>query len=143
MEFSANGIMGIQDFQSIIYSMGLATVIGAYFSECLHIAIHLGGACIAAVGTSILCMSLQNIPKGFKTIQNGTKTIDLMTQCQSIADGFSDMIANGTITSIVIGMNTCYIGYSSQRSILVRMPQHHASRMLLYHSAMYRQLCRA
>ena len=104
LEFSANGIMGIQDFQSIIYSMGLATVIGAYFSECLHIAIHLGGACIAAVGTSILCMSLQNIPKGFKTIQNGTKTIDLMTQCQSIADGFSDMIANGTITSIVIGM---------------------------------------
>lgn len=104
LEFSANGIMGIQDFQSIIYSLGLATVIGTYFSECLHIAVHLGGACIAAVGTSILCMSLQNIPKGFKTIQDGTKTTDLMTQCQSIADGFSDMIANGTITSMVIGM---------------------------------------
>lgn len=104
LEFSANGIMGIQDFQSIIYSTGMATVIGAYFSECMHIAIHLGGTCIAGVGVSVLCMSLQNIPKGFKTIQNGTKTTDLMTQCQSIADGFSDMIANGIITSIVAGM---------------------------------------
>lgn len=96
---------GGEDIQCIKYSTGLATVVGSYFTTgTMHIAVHLGGNCITGVGTSVANISLQNLPNGFKLIQDGTKSTDLVSQCNAMADGFSEMIAKGIITSIVIGM---------------------------------------
>ena len=96
-----------EDLTSMTYSTELATVIGKYFMTGVsHIAVHTGGACIAGVGTSLTNTALQSLTTGASTIQQGTTTTDLFTQCQAMSDGMSTMIANATTVTMVVGTMT-------------------------------------
>ena len=98
------GDLGI-DMNNILYSTGIATVCAAYFTTgCLHIAIHIGGAAIAAVGTSLVLTAVQNIPNGMMLIQKGTTSTNPLDQAMGWADGISALYTNGMINSLVVGM---------------------------------------
>lgn len=97
------GDLGI-DMNNILYSTGIATVCAAYFTTgCMHIAVHVGGAAIVAVGTSLVLTAVQNIPTGMQLIQKGTTSYNPVDQAQGWADGISALYANGMINSLVVG----------------------------------------
>lgn len=93
------------DINNILYSTGIATVCAAYFTAgCMHIAVHVGGAAIAAVGTSIILTAVQNIPNGMLLIQKGTTSCNPIDQAQGWADGISALYTPGMINSLAVGM---------------------------------------
>lgn len=97
------GDLGI-DMNNILYSTGIATVCAAYFTAgCMHIAVHVGGAAIVAVGTSLVLTAAQNIPAGMSAIQQGTTSFNPIDQAKGWADGVSNLYANGMINSLAVG----------------------------------------
>lgn len=101
-------IQNIQDIRSLIYSNGLAKVTSNYFSKGLmHITVHTGGTCIAAVGTTMLFQTTANVPPETITIQTGAENTNFpnqVYQAEGIRDGYSNEFTNGTTMGMVVGV---------------------------------------
>lgn len=101
-------IQNIQDIRSLIYSNGLAKVTSDYFSKGLmHITIHTGGICIAAVGTTMMFQTTANVPPETITIQTGAENTNFpnqVYQAEGIRDGYSNEFTNGTTMGMVVGV---------------------------------------
>jgi len=98
------GADGVLDLECFKYSRALAEATALYFATgIMHIAVHTGGSAIIAVGTATAFTTSQNISSGTSTIQSGAKTYSFREQIKRTAEGISNMITNGSITSIVIG----------------------------------------